>query len=203
MIRSLNGLASVQTNKEREKKNMRTETQAEIKVWIGSLAAYNAGSLVGEWFEVEEDQEASDFWENVKSRIQALGCDGMSDLELLDELDVFDTDGLPDYLDLFQWDRVQEFIKLDDHDRAIVSALIDAGLTSEDESLNDLISDHYHGCHNSQQDYATQYAHEAYNFDALEYPFNQYFDYEKFTRDLFTELGSVFCSHCSDHIIYS
>ena len=182
---------------------MTTETQTEIKVWIGSLAAYNAGSLVGEWFEIEEDQEASDFWHNVKTRIWALGYPVMSAHELLDELDVFDTDGLPSYLDLFQWDRVQEFIKLDDHDRAIVSALIDAGLTSKDESLTDLISDHYHGCYRSQQAYAEQYVHECYDFDAVEFPFNQYFDYEKFTRDLFTELGSEFCSHCKDYIIYS
>ena len=185
---------------------MTTETQTEIKVWIGSLAAYNAGSLIGEWFEVEEDQEASDFWDNVKSRITILGnfaLPGMSDYELLDELDRFDTDGFPSYLDLFQWDRVQEFIKLDDHDRAIVSALIDAGLTSKDESLNDLISDHYHGCHNSQYDYATEYAHECYDFDAVPDIFRDHFDYESFTRDLFTELGSAFCAHCSDHIIYS
>ena len=183
--------------------NMTTETQTEIKVWIGSLAAYNAGGLVGEWFEVEEDQEVSDFWHNVKTRISEIGFRGMSDHEWLDELDVFDTDGLPSYLDLFQWDRVQEFIKLDDHDRAIASALIDAGLTSDDESLEDLISEHYHGCYRSQQAYAEQYAHECYDFDAVPDIFRDCFDYAAFANYLFTELGSVFCSHCKDHIIYS
>lgn len=188
--------------KERDQ-NMKTETQTEIKVWIGSLAAYNAGGLIGEWFEVEEDQEAADFWQNVKSRISEIGFRGMSDHELLDELDVFDTDGLPSYLDLFQWDRVQEFIKLDDHDRAIASAIIDAGFNRDDESLDDLLSEHYHGCYRSEKDYAEQYVHECYDFDAVEFPFGQYFDYEMFTRDLFTELGSEFCSHCKDYIVYS
>ena len=181
---------------------MKTETQTEIKVWIGSLAAYNAGGLVGEWFEIEEGEEAADFWRKVKARIRSQGWPGMSDHELLDELDVFDTDGLPSYLDLFQWDRVQEFIKLDDHDRAIASALINVGLTSDDESLTDLISDHYRGCHRSQKAYAIEYVESCYDFDAVEYPFGQYFDYEKYTRDLFTELGSEFCSHCKDQIIY-
>jgi antirestriction protein len=181
---------------------MTTETQTEIKVWIGSLAAYNAGALVGEWFEIEEDQEAADFWNNVKTRISAIGFRGMSDHELLDELDVMDTDGLPDYLDLFQWDRVQEFIKLDDHDRAIASALIDAGLTSKDESLKDLISDHYHGCHESKRAYAIEYVHECYDFDAVPDIFRDCFDYDAFANYLFTELGSAFCAHCKDQIIY-
>ena len=195
-------MASDQTKRERDQ-NMKTETQTEIKVWIGSLAAYNAGGLIGEWFEVEADQEAADFWKNVKTRISAIGFRGMSDHELLDELDVFDTDGLPSYLDLFQWDRVQEFIKLDDHDRAIASAIIDAGFNRDDESLDDLLSEHYHGCHRSEKDYAIEYLESCYDFDAVEYPFGQYFDYEKFTRDLFMELGSEFCSHCKDYIIYS
>ena len=180
---------------------MKTETQTEIKVWIGSLAAYNAGGLIGEWFEVEEDQEAADFWQNVKSRISEIGFRGMSDYELLDELDVMDTDGLPSYLDLFQWDRVQEFIKLDDHDRAIASALIDAGLTSVDESLDDLLSDHYRGCHESKRAYAIEYVHECYDFDAVPEVFRYHFDYDSYANDL--DIGSEFCSHCKDYIIYS
>ena len=182
---------------------MKTETQTEIKVWIGSLAAYNAGALIGEWFEVEEDQEAADFWKNVKTRISEIGFRGMSDYELLDELDVMDTDGLPDYLDLFQWDRVQEFIKLDDHDRAIASALIDAGLSVPDESLEDLISEHYHGCHQSTKAYAIEYVYNNYDFSAVADIFRHHFDYASFADELFMDHGLEFCAHCNAYIVYS
>lgn len=59
-----------------------------IKVWLGSLAAYNAGALVGEWVELPKtNEELTEIIEGINKEAEKV--DGVY---LSEEIDIFDFD---------------------------------------------------------------------------------------------------------------
>ena len=182
-------------------------------LWIGSLAAYNQGYLVGDWFQVTQYTDEGEYWENVRWTIaqrKPAALNGMSDEELLDEIDTFDTEYLPEGISVHShFDLIKQFDYLDEHGRAIAEALVTEGIKSladlNDLWIEDILHDYYRGCFDSERDYSDELAEAMYCDELRESPsIAAYFDYEAFHRDIFIhgEYYSRPCKSCNALMIF-
>ena len=149
------------------------------RAWIGCLACYNNGELIGEWFDAAE---AADVTLTDIHSPHALtdGCE---------EMWCFDVDGLPiseemDPLKAAQWgnliNSVEEILQ------PAFYAWIGAGAASLDaDGMPDVDTFHdaFVGTFSDFREYSDHLADETLLFDASD-EVRRYFDYEAFARDL-------------------
>lgn len=166
---------------------------SEPKVYVGTYAKYNNGSIQGEWIELEDFAGlctgGDDFW--------AMCAEIHSDED--DPEFIFqDWENIPDGLisESSIDDGLWEWLRLDDDQREIVSIYREH--IDKSESI-DRILERYRGEFSSKGDYAEQFMDDCYEIpDHLA----SYIDYEKFANDC--ELGGdvtfVETSHCCVHV---
>jgi antirestriction protein len=174
-----------------------TQQHTEPTAWIGCLACYNNGTLRGKW--ITARQAADDIAEAERTDgtltyagqaepatypsgttyARCVVCGG-------DEFDVFDTEHVPDGLHTLAefYNHADILADLDD-DGTLERINVLAGWLSTDK-LENLIAydaDNYAGQFDTFQDYAEQYVDDT-GLLAEAGDLANYFDYEKFARDL-------------------
>ncbi len=170
----------------RSSKNLKrqvTENLSEARIYVGTYAKYNEGSIFGKWMDLSDYSGSEEFYKACKE----LHADE-EDPELMFQ----DYENIPSGLISESWLSpnvfavIEAVTKLDDTQQEAFTVW--CSFTSNDlatKDINDLIEsfqDDYQGEYSSEEDYAYQVVEET-----MEVPegIKTYFDYEKFARDLF------------------
>lgn len=172
------------------------KTIMKAKIYVGTYAKYNAGSINGKWLEVEDYGDIDEFYKACKElhKNEADPEFMFQDYEDIPKLFIsesFVDTRLWDYLNTVPEDKQEAFdLWIND---------IHGSIDNDDDidSLYDDFQDAYVGFYEGndpQEDFAEQFVGEHYE---LEDTLANYFDYEKYARDLFmcdyTEIdGCVF-----------
>lgn len=158
---------------------MTTMTTADTtpRVWIGCLACYNAGRLVGDWHDASDAEEVST--DDVHGRASSH-----------DELWVFDIENIPVRREMSPheaagWGRV--FDEVDEHQREALFAWVASG-DYVVEGAGDLPStsdfeERYAGHWDSFDNYARQIADDIGLLRDVPEEIATYFDWGSWTRD--------------------
>jgi len=171
------------------------ENLMHSKVYVGTYAKYNNGSIKGDWIELSNFSSLEEFyefcselhadetdpefmfqdWENIPSELiseSSLSENIFSIIEKISDL---------------QYNTLEAFstwVSIGNHN-----------IASDDiDSLFESFEEDYQGCYNSEEDFAYQIIDECYDLSDF---VKSYFDYERFARDLFMsdytyENGHVF-----------
>lgn len=171
------------------------ENLIHSKVYVGTYAKYNNGSIKGEWIELSNFSSIEEFyefctelhcdeidpefmfqdWENIPSELiseSSLSENTFSIIEKISDLD---------YKTL---EAFSAWISISHHD-----------IASDDiDSLFESFEDDYQGYYSNEEDFAYQIIDECYDLSDF---VKSYFDYDSFARDLFMsdytyENGHVF-----------
>ena len=162
---------------------MEATSLSEARIYVGTYAKYNDGSIEGKWFDLSDFSDKDEFyeacaelhadekdpeymfqdWENIPDEL--IGESWLSD-------NFFD---IRDAMDDLSEDEQEAFLVWCNHGSHDLST----------EDANDLISsfrDDFQGKYNDEEDYAYEIVEELYELPEFA---KTYFDYEKFARDLF------------------
>lgn len=154
---------------------------SDAKVYVGTYAKYNGGSIFGKWLDLSDYSDKDGFYE---------ACAALHKDEADPEYIFQDYEGIPDSLIGESWisDKVFSLLnELDDIDNIeAFSAFIDVfGFDLEKDGIDDIKSkfdDNFHGEFKDEEDFAYHIVEECYELPEFA---QTYFDYEKFARDLF------------------
>jgi antirestriction protein len=159
-----------------------------IKVWLGSLAAYNAGALVGRWVDLPKtDEELSEIIEAINKEAEEI--DGVY---LSEEIDIFDfeteVDGIYNDLNRLGLREMNELAErlegLDEYELKELAALIEGT-----DSIEEALDIHEQGraiiIHDIEDndDLGRAWVEELGGMEVPEHLVN-YIDYEAIGRDL-------------------
>ncbi len=155
-------------------------TDTTPRAWIGCLACYNAGSLVGDWF----DAATAD-------GVTAYDVHGDSRADSHDELWCFDQENIPvrgelDPLTAAAWGRC--LAEVDEHLRPALCAWVESGdYIAEENTDLPSISDFeecYQGAWDTFGEYAEQLADDIGLLADVPEEIARYFDWQAWSRDL-------------------
>jgi antirestriction protein len=147
---------------------------AEPRVYVGTYAKYNNGSIAGAWISLDEHGDADSFHAAARTLHKS-----ESDPELMFQ----DAENIPDalYGESHLDDRIWEWLALDEYERDIVTAWLDH--VGGDDSIDYIIDCHI-GNADSWQDYVYDWVDALGILDSMPENLRSYFDYEAFGRDL-------------------
>lgn len=159
------------------------ENMSEARIYVGTYAKYNEGSIFGKWLDLSDYSDKDEFYE---------ACHELHKDEEDPELMFQDWENIPSGLISESWlsNNIFEVIEaIDDMDEDKKAAFAvwlnheSHDLTSKD--IKDLISsfeDAFQGAYKDEEDYAYEIVEECYDLPEFA---KTYFDYEKYARDLF------------------
>ena len=158
-----------------------------IRIWIGSLAAYNAGALVGRWVELPQDEDGlQEIIDEINKEAEQI--EGVTNAE---EVDIFDyetnIEGLYDELNglnIYQMNELAEILEnLTDDEIKEFTAILEVVGTLED-AIETFQNQDYTVIHDVEDYYDLVYKYvELIGMEIPDYLIN-YIDYEKLGRDL-------------------
>ena len=159
------------------------ENISEARIYVGTYAKYNGGSLFGKWLDLSEYSDKDEFYED---------CRELHKDEQDPELMFQDWEYIPSDLIGESWlaDNIFEIIEaideLDDDKKAAFAVWLNHG--SHDiatKDITDLIrsfENDFQGAYDDEEDYAYEIVEQCYELPEFA---KTYFDYAKFARDLF------------------
>ena len=162
---------------------MKTYGLSEAKVYVGTYAKYNNGSLSGAWLDLSDYSDKGEFYN---------ACRELHKDENAPEFMFQDWEDIPEALISESW-LSENFFDL----RDVVNDLSDTeqeaffvwcnyeGCDLGEEDSCDLVNrfkDLYVGKYDDEEDFAYELIEECYDLPDFA---KTYFDYEKFARDLF------------------
>lgn len=159
------------------------EKLSEARIFVGTYAKYNEGSIFGKWMDLSDYSDREKFYD---------ACRELHNDEEDPELMFQDWENIPSPLIGESWlsDNIFEVVEaisnLSETEHEAFTAWLN--YTSNDlssEDIDDLISsfeDEYQGTYRSEEDYAYEVVDECYDLPEFA---KTYFDYKKFARDLF------------------
>ena len=153
------------------------------RIYVGTYAKYNAGSIAGKWLDLEDYTDRDEF---------LAACAELHADEADPELMFQDHEDIPDGMvseshiseDLWDW------LALDEDDRNILAAYRDC--MSDDSGDIDKARDAFQGAYDSAEDFAQELAEELYG-DAPRgagWPFSC-IDWERAARELMMDYTST------------
>lgn len=179
----------------------------DMRVWIGCLACYNAGRLVGKWYNATDAAEitteqlhrnAGEFGAGVESPDAARWTPPGTTRPVVfadgphEELWCMDTDGFGGLIEgecsPMEATRVAELVASVSTDEIEALGHFRANYGGEltEETVDDF-RESYQGLHDSENDFAYQLADDmGFTTDGLSWPAN-YIDWDAATRDLFMD----------------
>lgn len=157
------------------------------RIYVGTYAKYNSGSIAGAWLDLEDYADKESFLEACKELHK-----DESDPELMFQ----DYEGFPRELysesyvsdDLFAW------LDLDDDDRELLAVYVEH---VDQKGTIEQARDAFVGKADSPEDYAAQYLEDTGQLAEVPENLRNYLDYESFARDLGFD-GVVFARHDGD-----
>lgn len=159
------------------------ENISEARIYVGTYAKYNGGSIFGKWLDLSDYSDKREFYE---------ACCELHKDEQDPEFMFQDWEYIPSDLIGESWlaENIFEIIEaideLDDDKKAAFEVWLNHGshdITTKD--ITDLIrsfEDDFQGAYNDEEDYAYEIVDECYDLPKFA---KTYFDYAKFARDLF------------------
>lgn len=159
------------------------ENISEARIYVGTYAKYNGGSIFGKWLDLSDYSDKEEFYE---------ACRELHKDEQDPEFMFQDWEYIPSDFIGESWlaDNIFEIIEaideLDDDKKAAFEVWLNHGshdITTKD--IADLIrsfEDDFQGAYNDEEDYAYEIVDECYDLPEFA---KTYFDYAKFARDLF------------------
>lgn len=159
------------------------ENISEARIYVGTYAKYNGGSIFGKWLDLSDYSDKEEFYE---------ACRELHKDEQDPEFMFQDWEYIPSDLIGESWlaENIFEIIEaideLDDDKKAAFEVWLNHGsydITTKD--ITDLIrsfEDDFQGAYNDEEDYAYEIVEECYDLPEFA---KIYFDYVKFARDLF------------------
>ena len=158
-----------------------------IRIWIGSLAAYNAGALVGRWVELPQDEDGlQEIIDEINKEAEQI--EGVTNAE---EVDIFDyetnIEGLYDELNglnIYQMNELAEILEdLTDDKIKEFTAILEVVGTLED-AIETFQNQDYIAIHDVKDYYDLGYMHiELTGIEIPDFLIN-YINCEKLGRDL-------------------
>jgi len=138
----------------------------EARLWVTTYAKYNAGTLIGKWFDLDEYASRDEFLAAATAYVA----------EADPELMFCDYEGFP-----AAWycessappDELWDWLEMSDEDKALAKLLAEVGINMEPGDA--MI---YEG---SAENYAAELVADCYDLPEIA---ERYFDYEAFARDL-------------------
>lgn len=161
---------------------------ADLRAWVGCLACYNGGDLVGAWFDAEECGDVT--LEGVHTVGRASG--GVAELAGHEELWCFDLDGFGGLISgecsPMEAARVASLVADLDDDRLEALGAFRANYGGEvSEDMLSSFGDSYVGRFDSEKDYAYEWAEESgADLDSAGWPFSC-IDWDRAARELFMD----------------
>lgn len=159
------------------------ENISEARIYVGTYAKYNDGSIFGKWLDLSDYSDTDEFYE---------ACRELHKDEEDPELMFQDWEYIPSGLIGESWlsDNIFEIIEAIDEMDDTKKEAFEVWLNHESydlssKDINDLISsfeDDFQGTYKDEEDYAYEIVDECYDLPEFA---KTYFDYEKFARDLF------------------
>lgn len=176
---------------------MSTTLSPTPAVWVGCMACYNAGKLVGEWVDAVNADKVT--IQGLHTTFQVHDCEG-------EELWVFDTESLPIAYELdpttaVAWGKALEDVESDELAAFAAWAASDAATRLPDSDVPDVAVFHtsYQGQWESFSSYAHNYAEETGLLEGLNPEVTAFFDWNSWIDTLKadhevvrTDSGSVY-----------
>jgi len=159
------------------------ENLSEARIYVGTYAKYNEGSIFGKWMDLSDYSDSEEFY---------AACRELHGDEEDPELMFQDWENIPSALISESWlsENIFEIIeavsKLSETQQEAFGVWLDY-MSSDiaNEDIDDLIEsfeDDYQGEYKDEEDFAYEIVEECYDLPEFA---KTYFDYEKFARDLF------------------
>lgn len=167
---------------------MVTMTDEKVtRAWIGSLAAYNAGRLVGAWIDLD-GLDAEEVTEAAREAMRPQIAGWMDEAQAFDELNVFDHEGLAPFVrgECSVWEACAAADKLASVDDSERVAFLAYATNEGDPSLVDVddFRDAFMGEWDSLEAYATECLIDSGALNVIPENLRIYFDFESYARDL-------------------
>ena len=149
---------------------------SDIKIYVADLAAYNNGKLHGVWIDATQDVDT------IQDQINEMLAS--SSEVFAEEWSIHGSEGFGEYrlgesTSIETVHEIAEFIV--EHEGVALAAL---QYYSDVAEAKEMVEDRYHGCHDSEEEFAEQLYADCYEVpEHLQY----YIDYEKIARDLFMD----------------
>ncbi len=166
-------------------------SQLKPMIYVACLAAYNAGTLHGEWIDAAQDVEALN--ESVQEILK------QSPEQFAEEWAIHDYEGFGD-IRIAEYHGLAEVSRLallvEEHGEAFAAYAAHVG---QETATQDAFFDAYSGHWESELAYAEHLFDELYLHEIPEHV-RYYVDYEAFSRDLF--MDGYFSVSASDHGVH-
>lgn len=160
---------------------MNTTQQTSPRIYVGTYAKYNNGSIKGAWIDLEGLDK-----ESFLEKCLELHKDE-SDPELMFQ----DYEGFPEkfYGESHIKDELWDWLELDEDDRELLEVASEA-IDSEDIEH---ARDKFMGRYDSETDWAENFLADTGTLDRIPDDLRQYFDFEAYARD--ARMGGDVCFH--------
>jgi antirestriction protein len=159
------------------------ENLSEARVYVGTYAKYNNGSIEGKWLDLSDYCDKEEFY---------TACHELHSDEKDPEFMFQDYENIPSLLISESWmsDNLFEIIEAVSELSATDAEAFSTWLNNSSrdintDDINDLIDsfrDDYQGEYKNEEDYAYEVVEQCYDLPEFA---KTYFDYEKYARDLF------------------
>jgi antirestriction protein len=149
-----------------------------MRIYVACLASYNAGTLHGEWIDIE-GKDYAEVMEEIQAILKA------SPEQDAEEWAIHDHEGF-DGLDVSEYHDIQELVDYSEaitksgHDPELISGVMDNLGIGVSEAI-EYISDNYCGQYDSLEDWAEGSLDDM--LSALPESLRGYFDYASYARD--------------------
>jgi antirestriction protein len=149
------------------------------RIYVGTYGSYNSGSIKGAWIDLE-GHDKSTFYE---------ACAELHADEADPEFMFQDYEGFPSdfYGESGLDDELWEWLEMDEDDRDMVAAFVDAFGTGQTLST---IRDAYQGTADSDRDFAERYVDDCGILNEIPDHLQSYFDMDAYSRDLMHDFTS-------------
>ena len=162
-------------------------------LYVGTYGKYNGGSLDGMWVDLTTFSDYDDFMDFCR----LLHHDEEDPEFMFQDYENFPRELYAESMSRKDWEKLSVYLELSDNDREVFDAYVE--LRGWDDDLTwEWVSDMYQGKFDDEEDFARHIVEECY-YDEVRGFLGDYFDYERFARDLFMSDydfndGHVFCN---------
>lgn len=151
------------------------------RLYVGTYAKYNAGSIGGAWLDLEDYSDKDEF---------LAACAELHKDEPDPELMFQDYEGIPKafYGESYADPRIWEWLELDEHDRELWEVYLD---NIDDKADFDTAQENFAGKADTEADFAEEWLEETGGLEAVPENLRYYIDFAAYARDMHGDFNFV------------